>query len=86
MGLVNRTTLQRGGGQDGINLECTPDLFLGSGFNFSVVVGFEIYHWKGTRTLNSFCNEGNQPQSREDHLQSDRKGRGGRFSKGGYEN
>ena len=60
-----------GRGQGGINLECTPDLSLGSGIDFSV--GREIQDLSWERELepfNSSCNERNQSQSGEDYLQS----------------
>ena len=60
-----------GRGQGGINLECTPDLSLGSGIDFSV--GSEIQDLSWERELepfNSSSNERNQSQSGEDYLQS----------------
>ena len=60
-----------GRGQGRINLECTPDLSLGSGIDFSV--GSEIQDLSWERELepfNSSCNERNQSQSGEDYLQS----------------
>ena len=71
-GISQQDNTPAGGGQDGINLECTPDLSLGSGFNFSVGSGIrDLSLERELEPFNSFCNEGNQPQSREDHLQSD---------------
>ena len=57
--------------QGGINLECAPDLSLGSGIDFSV--GSEIQDLSWERELepfNSSSNERNQSQSGEDYLQS----------------
>ena len=71
-GISQQDNTPAGGEQDGINLECTPDLSLGSGFNFSVGSGIrDLSLERELEPFNSFCNEGNQPQSREDHLQLD---------------
>ena len=61
-------------GQDGINLECTPDLSLGSEFDFSVGSGIrDLLLERELEPFNSSCNEGNQSQSGEDYLQSNRR-------------
>ena len=70
-GISRQDNTPVGRGQGGINLECTPDLSLGSGIDFSV--GSEIQDLSWERELepfNSSNNERNQSQSREDYLQS----------------
>ena len=61
-------------GQDGIYGESTPDLSLGSGFDFSVGGGIrDLSLERELEPFNSSCNEGNQSQSGEDYLQSNRR-------------
>jgi len=59
------------GGQGGINLECTPDLSLGSRIDFSVGSGIrDLSLERELKLFDSSGNERNQCQSGDDNLQS----------------
>ena len=63
-----------GRGQGGINLDHTPDLFLGSGIDFSVGSGIQdLPLERELKPFDSSCNERNQSQSGDDNLQSNRR-------------